>query len=101
MSDRRIMVRPKPGQFLLFVDLGEIESHSLAERLRKLEELDFYIDVEYEYCEDGIRLYALLINDEFRADHRIPDDYRLEDRLRVFQAFEGEEDLVYCRMGKP
>jgi hypothetical protein len=92
---------PRPGQFLLYIDLSEIASHSVAETLNRLEQMGYEPQLRYLETQNGLRLYALLHDEQLDPTQPIPDHYRMGERLALYEAFPSEDMAIYCPRGLP
>ena len=97
----RLQIIPKPGQFLMYVDLSAIASRSVDETLNLLEQMGYEPQLRYQETQAGLRLYALLRDEQLDPTQSIDDHHRLEERLALYEAFPGEDMAIYCPRGLP
>ena len=92
---------PRPGQFLLYVDLTAIKHQSIDASLQQLQKLGYRPQLRYTQAESGIRLWALLRDEQHNPAQRIDDFYRFEEREALHAVFDCPEEVVYCNRGLP
>jgi hypothetical protein len=92
---------PRPGQFLLYVDLSAVTQRSVSETLNTLGKLGYEPQLRYQEMQDGLRLYALLRDEQLDPTQPICDRYRLEERLALYEAFPDDDMAIYCPRGLP
>lgn len=96
----QMQLRPRSGQFLMFVELTAIDL-PIAETFSRLERLGYTPQLRYSESGKEVKLYALLRDEQFDPTQSIDDLYRLEERIRLFEAFPGSESAIYCPRGLP
>ncbi len=92
---------PKPGQLLWYVDLSQVRSRSLSEVLELLEQMGHHPQLRYLESDGSVSLFALLRDEQYEADQPINDEYLIDDRLALYDAFSGEEDAIHFSTGLP
>jgi hypothetical protein len=92
---------PKSGQLLMYVELTAIKGKSISESLALLEAMGYEPQLRYLDLNDGLHLYALLRDEQLDPAQLIDDNYRLDERIALFEAFPGDEMVVHCATGLP
>ncbi|BAU10258.1 hypothetical protein LEP3755_07400 [Leptolyngbya sp. NIES-3755] len=101
MNKHQIQLHPKAGQILWYVDLSEIRSHSVSEALELLEQMGYQPQLRYLETQNGLKLFALLKDEQRDPNQVIDDEYLIDERLALFEAFPGDDMAIHLTNGVP
>lgn len=102
LTKYQLQMKPRPGQFLVYIDLSMVQSRSKAETLTELERLGYAPQLRFLETPSGeVKLYALLRDEQHDPTQRIPDTYLREETIALFEAFPGEATAIYSLQGVP
>lgn len=90
---------PRPGEALLFIDLGVLEHHSITEALNKCQELGFTPELRYCQNQNGTFWFALLKHEQFSRENFEESERLSEDWERLAIAFQPDDMAVRCPRG--
>lgn len=92
---------PRPGQLMMYIALSELKHMTIKDALTLLESMAYEPQLRYQDTPDGVKLYALLRDEQFSPFERLADDYRVDEKIALFEAFPGDEMAVFCPNGLP
>jgi hypothetical protein len=101
MNKNQIQLKPKAGQILWFVDLSEIRSRSISETLELLEQMGHQPQLRYLETQDGLKLFALLRDEQHDPTQKIDDEYLIDERIALYEAFPKEDLAIHFSTGLP
>jgi hypothetical protein len=101
MNKYQLQWKPKPGQWLFYIDFSEIQSKSVTEVLALVEEMGYEPQLRYLETEQGLKLYALLKDQQFDPSQSIPDDYGIDELVALYEAFPNEDLAIRSSRGLP
>ncbi len=92
---------PKAGQILWYIDLSQIQSRSVNETLELLESIGHQPQLRYQETKEGLKLFALLRDEQTNPAAVIDDEYLIDQRLVLYEAFPGEDMAIHFACGSP
>jgi hypothetical protein len=92
--------KPRPGQWILSIDFSEIKSKSVTQVLSLLEQMGYEPQLRYLETEQGVKLYALLKDEQYDPSQPIPDDH-YEELMALYEAFQPEDMAIGSARGLP
>jgi hypothetical protein len=92
---------PKAGQILWYIDLSQIQSRSVNETLELLESIGHQPQLRYQETKEGLKLFALLRDEQTNPATVIDDEYLIDQRLALYEAFPDEDMAIHFACGSP
>jgi hypothetical protein len=92
---------PKVGQILWYIDLSQIRSRSVSQTLELLESLGHQPQLRYQETKQGLKLFALLKDEQTDSGVVIEDEYLVDQRLVLYEALPGEDMAIHFACGLP
>ncbi len=92
---------PKAGQILWYVDLSQIQSRSVNETIELLESMGHQPQLRYQETKEGLKLFALLRDEQADPATVIDDEYLIDQRLALYEALPGEDMAIHFACGLP
>ncbi len=92
---------PKAGQILWYVDLSQIQSRSVNETIELLESMGHQPQLRYQEAKEGLKLFALLRDEQADPATVIDDEYLIDQRLALYEALPGEDMAIHFACGLP
>lgn len=90
---------PKQGQFMIYVNLSELKHCSADSAIETLIKLGYNPELRYSQHSEGIDAIALLVDEH----HDSPREgtYRMEDAIKLNEAFPEDDMAIHFVSGKP
>lgn len=101
MNRCQIQLQPRPGQWLLYIDLFEIKSRSVTDTLTLLEQMGYMPQLRYLETERGLNLYALLKDEQHDPTQPINDEYGFDELMALYNALQPEDMAIRSSRGLP
>ncbi len=92
---------PKAGQILWYIDLSQIQSRSVNETIELLESMGHQPQLRYQETKEGLKLFALLRDEQADPVAVIDDEYLIDQRLALYEALPGEDMAIHFACGLP
>jgi hypothetical protein len=101
MSEFKLVTQLKPGQWLLYIDLSDLHSKSVAEAIALLQEMGYDPQLRYLETGEAVKLCALLREEQHNPTQSIPDEYRFDELMALYEAFQPEDMAIQVLQGTP
>jgi hypothetical protein len=101
MNRCQIQRIPKAGQILWYIDLSQIQSRSVNETIELLESMGHQPQLRYQETKEGLKLFALLRDEQADPAAVVDDEYLIDQRLALYEALPGEDMAIHFASGLP